>query len=201
MFISLEGIPGSGKTTQCEFAKIILENAKCSVTVANEPDMTTMGTLLRELRFGRIQRNKLCELFIALAEEAQLYSEIIIPELAIPNHYILRDGGAGTLLSHYYVTTRLSIEKLIALFNFVSSKHQPIVTLVLDISPEIAEKRLGKRNTHLGSLSVLKLQRDVLLRLAKILPNWYIIDGAYPIEHVCNTILSRMQMNELLFKK
>lgn len=197
MFFEIEGIAGSGKTTQCEFIKKVLENAHYSVTIANEPDMTQMGTHIRELIRSRIPRDSLTEMFLFLANEAELHSAIIVPELAIPNHIILRDGGLGTFLSYAYLTTRLSIETLTYLFERASKNHHSTETILLDVPPAIATFRLKERRVYskfdVPSENSLKYQRDILKHLASVKPNWLVIDGTHSVTEVCNQILSRIR--------
>lgn len=197
MFFEIEGIAGSGKTTQCDLIKKVLENAHYSVTIANEPDMTQMGTHLRELLRSRVPRDALTEMFLLLANEAELHSAIIVPELAIPNHIILRDGGMGMFLSYAYLTTRLSIEALTYLFGRASKEHHSTETILLDVPPAIASHRLKERRVYskfdVPSENSLKYQRDVLMHLAAVRSYWSVVDGTHSVTEVCNRILSRIR--------
>lgn len=201
MLIEIEGISGSGKTEQCERIKGILENAGHTATIANESEeteMTTMGKFLRKtIRSNSLPRDHITEMFLVLAMEAELHSQIIIPEHALPNHLVLRDGGKGAFISYYYLTTRLSIEMLSYLFDRAAAKHRPVFTFVLDVPPDIARLRIqGRRKESKFDMlkrDFLKHQRDVLVHLADTMPGWVLIDGTRSVADVCDKILSRIR--------
>lgn len=197
MLVQIEGINGAGKTTQCERIKDILEHAGRTATIVNEPGMTEMGTFLKKTINSNVPRDKITEMFLFLAVEAELHSQIIIPEHAIPGHLVLRDGGMGFFMSHHYLTTRLTIETLTYLFERASIKHRSVITVLLDIPADVALRRIDGRRKEskfdMLSRDFLKHQRDVLRHLATIMPNWIVLDGTRTVNDVCDLILSKMR--------
>lgn len=200
MLVQIEGIRGSGRTMQCERIKGLLENAGYTATIANEPGMTETGTFLsRVIQSNSMPRDAITEMFLCLAKEAELYQKIIIPENSIPGHLVLRNGGAGSFISHYYLTTRLSIETLVYLFECASAKHRAVVTFLLDVSPDLALRRMKgvRKESKFDVLSrdFLKKQSGVLLHLAAILPNWIVLNGADSVSSICDLMLKRLREN------
>ncbi len=197
MLIEVEGITGSGKTTQCERMKSILEHAKFTATIVNEPGMTEMGTFIMKAIKSNTPRDKVAELFLSLAVEAELHSQIIIPEHSIPGHLVLRDGGSGSFISYHYLTTQFSLEKLTRLYDQATLGHRSIMTIFLDVPLDVAAKRIKNRRKEskfdMLPLVFIQRQRDVFMHLSQTLPNWVVVDGTKPAINVRDQILSKIQ--------
>jgi len=82
-FITLEGIDGTGKTTQARLLAERLEGAGFSVTSVREPGGTRAGDAIREvlLDAARGALTLSAELFLYMASRAQLVAEVIRPAL------------------------------------------------------------------------------------------------------------------------
>ncbi len=196
MFIEFEGISGSGKTTQCELLKPILENVGYSVTIVNEPDMTKMGTTVDSILCSNTPRDRITEMFLFLAKEAELHSQIISLEDRLPNNIIFRDGGRGSFLSYNHINTRLSIQTLERLHDRANAHQIPAVSILLDVPVDVALKRILNRHKR-SRFDVLprvflKTQSDILEHLATMLPNWIAVDGSLEEDEVTSKILNKM---------
>lgn len=81
LFITFEGVEGSGKTTQAE----LLGQAMASrdAVVVREPGGTELGERMREvLLFGAMTIDAEAEMYLFMAARAQLVREVIEPGLA-----------------------------------------------------------------------------------------------------------------------
>src|SRR5918996_6575 len=79
MFVSLEGIDGSGKTTQ---AKLLAESLGDGTVLVREPGGTPSAELIRKLLVEpSVLLEPLPELLLFCAARAQLVSEVIRPAL------------------------------------------------------------------------------------------------------------------------
>lgn len=79
MFIALEGIDGSGKTTQAARLAAALGE---ETLLVREPGGTTAGERIRELlKDGEVMLDPMAELLLFLAARAQLVSEVIRPAI------------------------------------------------------------------------------------------------------------------------
>ena len=77
MFISLEGIDGSGKTTQ---AKLLAKALGDEVVLVREPGGTETGERIRELlKDPALQLDPLAELLLFCAARAELVAKVIAP--------------------------------------------------------------------------------------------------------------------------
>ncbi len=81
LFITFEGVEGSGKTTQAELLGEAL--APRGVVVVREPGGTELGERMREvLLFGGMSIDPEAEMYLFMAARAQLVHEVIEPTLA-----------------------------------------------------------------------------------------------------------------------
>jgi dTMP kinase len=82
-FIVLEGIDGSGKTTQCRLLAEWLRGQGVPLIATAEPGGTPLGQRVRSLLLdGSDAISRLAELFLFQASRAQLLEQVIRPALA-----------------------------------------------------------------------------------------------------------------------
>src|SRR5258708_31143074 len=106
-FISLDGLDGTGKSTQCRLLAQWLRKRGLEVTECADPGGTSIGNVLRDLLLGHRREMALtCEMLLFMASRAQLVSEVIKPALdkgqvVISDRYLLANvvyqGHAGGL--------------------------------------------------------------------------------------------------------
>lgn len=83
MFITFEGIEGSGKSTQCRLLKEHLESKGRKVTVTREPGWGAMGKLIRHLILDdkELDIHPLTELYLFCADRVQHVKDFITPRI------------------------------------------------------------------------------------------------------------------------
>ena len=82
MFITFEGIDGSGKSTQIQLLKEWLERLDHTVTVLREPGGNVVSEQIRQLLLDSTEHiEPRCELLLFTAARAQLVSKVIRPAL------------------------------------------------------------------------------------------------------------------------
>src|SRR5438445_8952745 len=82
LFISLDGLDGTGKSTQCRLLADWLRARGHAVTACADPGGTVVGDRIRELLLDRRQQMTVaCEALLFMANRAQLTAEIILPAL------------------------------------------------------------------------------------------------------------------------
>jgi dTMP kinase len=83
LFITLEGIEGSGKSSHARTLAAALRDAGHAVIETREPGGTTAGAALRTLLLGsETPLTGLAELFLYCADRAQHLSQVVRPALA-----------------------------------------------------------------------------------------------------------------------
>src|SRR5215831_17025192 len=81
-FLSLDGIDGTGKSTQCRLLADWLRGRGCDVVQCADPGGTAIGDALRDiLLHHRGELAPACEAFLFMASRAQLVAEVIRPAL------------------------------------------------------------------------------------------------------------------------
>src|SRR5262249_34759812 len=83
VLISVEGVEGSGKSTQCARLAEGLRSRGLEVVLTSEPDGTPLGAGVRTLfETGGVPPTALTQVFLFMAARQQHVSEIIRPALA-----------------------------------------------------------------------------------------------------------------------
>lgn len=152
-FIVLEGIDGSGKTTQLDelaawlpTSGLMLPGAELITTRA--PGGTNLGWWLRELlllRRGNVAPCATAELLLFAADTAQLVAEIIGPALTA-GHWVLCDRYIGSTMAYQGYGRGHSLEVIQQLNQLATSGLAPDLTLWLDLPLAEALRRRSHRS-------------------------------------------------------
>jgi dTMP kinase len=199
MFIEIEGIDGVGKTTQCNLLDTFFHSHHIDSVVVREPAGTDFGSKLRELIMSDVARGKVTELFSFLAAKAQLYTEVIVPALAAGKH-VIADRGGLSFLSYHHLATGLDFDPLRELMKFATNRTQPTLTIVLDVSADIAMQRVEARGAKSPfdnrTKPYYEAQRAAFRTLCGILPRAVFIDGTPSQEEVNAQVRSELSIAE-----
>ncbi len=146
MFITFEGIEGSGKSVQVGLAANYLKGLGKPCVVTREPGGTEFGVALRQvlLRSEGAPREPLSELLLYLADRYQDLKEVIEPA---------ERRGMIVISDRYHDATRAyqgaargippaTIDSLARILGI----PDPDGTILLDLDPEIAVNRARQRN-------------------------------------------------------
>ena len=150
MFITIEGIEGSGKTTLINLLSEYFSSRGEDVIVTREPGGCELGGLLRSLVLSsELRLTTESELFLFLADRAQHVSECIQPAI-MSGKTVFCDRYADSTIVYQGYGRGMNIGKLWE-FNEVAIKSiWPQKTLLLDIDVEKALERACVRNETLG---------------------------------------------------
>lgn len=147
MFITFEGVEGTGKTTQITRLKQRLESKGFQVLLTREPGGSRIGRELRKLLLHMESADLTgeTELFLYLADRAQHVREVIRPALE-QNKVVISDRFADSTVAYQGYGRGLD-PKLLHSFNQAAiGEYGPDLTILLDIEPEIGLKRAMMRN-------------------------------------------------------
>ncbi|WP_320175620.1 dTMP kinase [Maridesulfovibrio sp.] len=147
MFITFEGIEGTGKTTQIKKLTTFLEESGHSVDVTLEPGGSRIGKELRKilLNMDSTDITGECELFLYLADRAQHVSQVIKPAVEA-GKIIISDRFADSTIVYQGYGRGLDPKLLRELNDVAVCGSWPDLTILLDIDPEIGLKRAMTRN-------------------------------------------------------
>lgn len=145
-FLSLEGIEGSGKSTQIKHIEKILANKGFRVLTLREPGGTVFGEKLREAILGSTTPlHPLAECHLFLASRAQLLKEKILPFLLEPKSVVILDRYIDSTLAYQGKARKLGLETVLELHRHDPLNLLPHRTYFLDISLETSHERQLKR--------------------------------------------------------
>ncbi len=192
MFLSLDGIDGTGKSTQLLLLADTLRGRGLSVTACVDPGGTDLGGKLREiLLHGRQTTMSVrTECLLFMASRAELVNQVIAPaldrgEIVLSDRYLLANvvyqGHAGGLLP----------DDVWSLGQFATSGLRPDLTLVLDLPVDVAKSRRAGKADRLESRDDAYFERvrqGFLAEAARDPTRYHVVDATPNIELVHTTI-------------
>jgi dTMP kinase len=135
MFISFEGVDGSGKTTQVALLADTLREEGRDVVATREPGGTPAGERIRELLLEGGEIAPWTEAALFAAARAQLVDEVIRPALA-RGADVICDRYIDSSLAYQGLARGLGVERVLELNLLATSGLLPDRTFFLAIPPE-----------------------------------------------------------------
>ena len=146
-FFSLEGIDGSGKTTQIDMLIAALEKEGYSVVKLREPGGAKISERVREIlldpAFKGVMGDK-TELLLYNAARAQVIHEIIQPALDA-GKVVIADRFAWSTYAYQGYARGLGADMVQRLTELTCGSCFPELTVVLDLTVERSRARTAKR--------------------------------------------------------
>ncbi len=146
MFITLEGIEGSGKTTQiCRLVEFF-EGRGIECVATRQPGGTLIGENIRSILLDPANRalEPLAELLLYMADRAQHINELIRPALK-NGKTVVCDRYFDATLVYQGFARGLSIDLIGQLHQLLFDDLKPDVTLLLDLSPQVGLERVWQQ--------------------------------------------------------
>jgi dTMP kinase len=143
MFITFEGIDGSGKTTQSRALRSALAELGYEVLLTREPGGTSIGDQIRAIVIENMNNTNMtaeAEVLLFCASRAQLVREVIRPFLA-RGGIVLCDRYADSTLAYQGYGHGLDLEALRQVLRFATGGLVPDLTIYLDLDPRIGLER------------------------------------------------------------
>ena len=150
LFITLEGIEGSGKTTHTRILAEALRQGATVVTVTHEPGGTRAGEAIRAIFLDpALHLDVASELLLALADRAQHVREKLKPALA-RGEIVISDRYSDSTTAYQGYGRGFDLKPLAQLNRLASDGVTPDLTIVLDCSVETG---LGRTRARLGGMA------------------------------------------------
>ncbi len=141
VFITFEGVEGSGKSTQARLLVDWLKEKKVPYTVVRDPGSTVISEAIRDILLNQNFKamHRKCEVLLFLAARCQLVYEKIIPAL-IAKQVVISDRFYDSTIA-YQIHGRDVPRRLVAIMNrFASAGIKPDLTFLVDC--DVARARL-----------------------------------------------------------
>ncbi len=149
IFITLEGIDGTGKSTHARRLASYLRKRGIPVVLSREPGGTTVGEQVRRLLLNPkiCKMSSLTELALMYAAREQHLEEVVRPALA-RGRVVISDRYNDASFAYQGYGRMLGVQTVRALDKVICGRTQPDLTLLLDLDPQAALDRARKRNTR-----------------------------------------------------
>src|SRR5258707_6191538 len=142
LFITLEGIDGSGKSTQRELLAQELRRRGFDIVITREPGGTAIGEGIRHLMVCDATEHiaPTTELLLYVAARAQHVAELIRPSLEA-GRTVISDRYTDSTVAFQGYGRGLDLMMIEELNNFATGGLKPDLTIVFDLDPEMARTR------------------------------------------------------------
>jgi dTMP kinase len=188
VFVVIEGIEGSGKST---LHKGLIERFGVEgrdVVVTREPGGTATGDAIRSIFLDRtLTIEPLTEAFLVNAARAQNVAEVIRPALA-QDRLVLCDRFTDSTLAYQGYGGGLELAALQWLCDEATGGVQPNIVLLIDLPVDVARARMQERSYIMDRIesqdaAFHERVRQGYLELAKS-PRHRVLDGTLPRERL-----------------
>jgi dTMP kinase len=152
MFITFEGIEGSGKSTQIKRLAAWLEAKGGAVKLTREPGGSELGLALRRILLDAANTDIVsrAELFLYLADRAQHVKQVVQPALE-QGKVVLCDRFTDSTVAYQGYGRGLDPQMLHSLNEASVDGVSPDLTVLFDLPPEVGLVRARSRNEEQGA--------------------------------------------------
>ncbi|MBE3090149.1 MAG: dTMP kinase [Actinobacteria bacterium] len=197
IFITFEGIDGSGKTTQIELLNSFLKQSGFDVVLTREPGGTDIGDKIRKILLDskNIQMSYRAETLLFLASRAELVSKVIQPSLN-QGKIIICDRFFDSTIAYQGIARQLGAEKILDMSLWATENIIPDLTFLLSIDVWECENRIknGKKKKDRIEKEEIdfksKIQEGYMQLAGKNKERFVIVDGCLDIESVFAVVKS-----------
>lgn len=198
LFVTFEGLDGSGKSTQIRLLAEALERLDYGVLQTREPGGTPIGNAVRALVLDPAHKEMglRAEALLYNAARAQLVDQVIRPALAAGTIVLCDRFGDSTLAYQGYGRNQ-PIDALRAIIQYATGGLRPDVTYLLDIDAEtsLGRKQVGEWDRiELNSLAFHTATRAGYEAMVREEPaRWVRLDATLPVEEIHALIFAHLR--------
>ena len=198
LFITLEGGEGSGKSSQAQALKALLESAGRSVTVTREPAGCPLGQRARELlNDPSLELDARSELLLFAAARAQHVAEVIRPALE-RGQVVICDRFGDSSVAYQGYGRGLSPDDVRLANRIATHGLVPDLTVLLDVpvetglgrkAGESGPDRIGQEGAEFHE----RVRQGYLAMAGEEPERFLVVDGTIPPEEITRAIWRRLE--------
>jgi dTMP kinase len=194
VFLTLEGVDGSGKTTQAKLLADALGADGHDVVATREPGGTRLGEEVRELLLEGVEMSPWAETTLFAAARAELVERVIAPALAAGKD-VVSDRYIDSSLAYQGIARGLGLDRVLELNLLVTGELLPDRTFLVLVDPEVAFQRTKSSDRIEREGEAFHRAVDAAYRsLAEMFPDRITtVDGNREPEAVAEEILGRVR--------
>lgn len=145
-FVTFEGVEASGKSTLAKMLYEWLVSNGVQAVFTRDPGGTEAGERLRKLLLEeQMPLDSITEALLYAAARRQLVAEVIYPSLTA-GRVVICDRFSDSFFAYQGFGRGLSLELLMSLNDAATRGLKPDLTFLIDVSPEVAFRRLKTRD-------------------------------------------------------
>jgi dTMP kinase len=203
LFITFEGIEGSGKTTLIEPVAEALRKRGHDPLLTREPGGTDLGLALRKVLLNprTTGMDSLTELMLFGADRAQHVAEVIRPALEA-GRVILCDRFSDATCAYQGFGRGIPLETVNAVDEVAKAGIHPDMTALLDIPAELGLVRVSARNSKAADISESRIDEEELVFHRKVREGYLLLAQREPDRFfVLDARLSPPELAEAVMKE
>ncbi|MBF0276850.1 MAG: dTMP kinase [SAR324 cluster bacterium] len=180
-FIAFEGLDGCGKTTQLKKTADWLCQEGISVLCTREPGGTEVGKNIRSILLDPANSNLVdqSELLLYLADRIQHLQECILPAKRA-GKVVLCDRFHDATVAYQGYGRQLDLTGIHSIVQKWIAPHYPEITVLLEIAPEIAIRRI-KQHGEIGD----RLEQESALFFRRVSAGYRTLVEKMPDRFIC----------------
>jgi dTMP kinase len=193
-FITIDGVEGSGKSTQIDLICSYLQRKGVDVVRTREPGGTDLGEKIRSLLLDvdNKEMHSDTELLLMFSSRNELIQNKIIPALN-KGSWVVSDRFTDASFAYQGGGRMLDLNRISKLESWVLGEFQPNLTLFLDVSVDVGmqrvEARAAKDRIELEERAFFERVRSVFIDRSKSYPERIkLIDASGSISEIHNNI-------------
>ena len=193
-FITIDGVEGSGKSTQIDLICSYLQRKGIDVVRTREPGGTDLGEKIRSLLLdvANKEMHSDTELLLMFSSRNELIQNKIIPALN-KGSWVVSDRFTDASFAYQGGGRMLDLNRISKLESWVLGEFQPNLTLFLDVSVDVGmqrvEARAAKDRIELEERAFFERVRSVFIDRSKSYPERIkLIDASGSISEIHNNI-------------
>lgn len=194
LFITFEGIDGSGKTTQAILLKDYLEGKGFKVYLTREPGGTEVGSKIREILLSPdFSINPWTEVFLYLASRVE--NTIVVKKKLEENYIVICERYADSTIAYQGYGRNLPLNILAEMNGIATSGLKPDLTVLIDLDPELAlrRKKTFDRIEMEGKDFYYRVREGYLEIAKREQERFIIIPGSLSKEEIFERIVKRIK--------